>query len=858
MTTRYVGKSLVLPIERCYNLISFTDPYAVEPMKGKTKKAASQQQCGMMSPAKGGRIDVIQLFAQTNEDHVESRDDQEESMRARLQALHEQCYTSRLPAPPEQIPPSNLNCVTGEARNQAVEEFPSILDQINEVRSYLEQHPKSFETVFQKICELQKFEDRMMQDFTNSKSNCDGKEIEGCASQGAKTLNCNVEEQLRSITNLSCDFRRIVQGHVLNCFELGQKDPSFLTHAVATLVLIDEFDSRKTIQSILGEPKPDQSRSELSFEDETIAGLGSTFDDRIARMFAAHVFQSADSDQSPFEATLGAATNSLIMLVVLQKEIAPCFPQRFGVFNLYRERLEKYMMPQIISLYSSGLDKLEVHALLRLIAWIEQYTYQVSQPDVTAKGKFKDDLHRGLKVLMKEYLSRVKEQVRRWLANISGRKPDIFSDNEGRLVTNDAEDILHIINMQLLVAKEHLSTPYCESILVACLDELEVMQGSTRMALETHWKAFELERLCSIVNDACRLYDKCETLTVNEKVELGVAVQKKIDDVAVGYTELAVYASTIVAQCLLDDVTRPLLHQIFSPNWEDGAAILNATMETLRDYFCDLTVWLPHYFFSKCVRCCFEQILQVYVEVALQSNRGVFQDSKQAARNLENDRITLMHFFCIKYAVEIESSGLRGRTAEYRLEILSAMSKVLLAESPSDATDACNILFREIGSDVCPAAILALVCMRKEPQGKDLSRWEGFVDKLKISNTSSSPGGAGYRLHYNLHHLLLNKKRQKQMGGFGSTAFNLKRGIGKVIDSPNSYDRGMKILLNKLAFAKAKKLPLRSVRTDSPVRGELSISSVDSTVEKSLEAEGKSQSVFNSFGDMMAKLEFDR
>lgn len=692
-------------------------------------------------------------------------------------------------------------------------EYSSFREQVNLVRAYLDRNPKALQSVFKKICKLQKVASKI-QYFASNQKDPNSEEI------------ANAEARIEPLVDLVADFRSVVQGHVLNCFDLGQNDPKFLTHAVETLSLINECDSRKAVWTKLGGETINQLRTELSFEEDTMVHLGLAFDDRITQMFAGYVFQSADSDQSPFDAIIGAATNSLVTLVVLQNEIAPCFPQKFDVFNLYKERLEKYMMPQVISLFNGALDKLEVHELLRLTAWTEQYTYQVSQPDGKLEGTFNDDLQYGLKLLMKEYLSRVQEQVKQWFANISGRKPDIFSDNEGHLITNDAEDILHIINMQLLIAKEHLSISNCQNVLIACLDELEVIQGLTRLTLETDWKEFELERLCSIVNDTCRLYDKCETLGIDLSMDLGSTAQKKIDDVAKGYTELALYVSTIVAISIIDDVTVLLLPKIFSPSWEEGADILGATVQTLRDYFSDLKVWLPHYFFSKCVRCCFEKILQIYVEVALQSEE-VFIDYMRAARNIENDRLNLSNFCYIEYALEIESSGLRGKAVEKRLDVLKAFSKVLLADNPSDATDACQILFRELGPDTCPAAILALVGMRTNSRGIDVSNWECFVDRWKASFTSAV--GEGDRLHYNLLHLLLKKKKQKDMD-FGSSALIVNFGVKKAVDSPQSNDRGMKTLLNKLAFPR--KLHLRSVGTDSSINGELSFSTVESAIPK--------------------------
>jgi hypothetical protein len=722
--------------------------------------------------------------------------------------------------------------IAEEVPKQQTVEFSSIQEQANLVRAYLDRNPKSLQSTFKKVCKLQKLAAKLQ--------NLSSSQKDALPTEENESEHSLVEEKIKPIASLVTEFRRIVQNHVLNCFELGQTDPSFLTHAVETMSLISENDSRKAVSTKLGGALINAPRSELSFEEDTMVQLGLAFDERIRLFFACYVFQSADSDQSPFDAVLGAATNSLVTLVVLQKEIAPCFPPKFDILNLYRERLEKYMMPQLISLYKKSLDKLEVHELLRLISWTEQYFYQLSQSDSKIDSAFNDDLESGMRELMKEYTSRVKEQVRVWFANILDRKPEIFSDNEGRLITNDAEDILHIVNMQLLIAKDHLSITNCQSVLVTCLEELEVMQGLTRMTLETNWKDFNLERLCSIVNDTCRLYDKCETLAVDQEMELGLAAHKKIDAVAVGYTELALYVSTVVATSLLDDLTALLLPQIFTPAWEDGLEILPAAVETLRDYFSDLKVWLPRYFFSKCVRWCFEKILQAYVEIALRSD-AVFKDSVVAARNIENDRVTLLTFFHVDYSVEIASSGLRGRAVEDRLDILKAFSKVLQVNNPPDSTDACQILFREIYHDVCPSAILVIVTMRKNAQGTDIRSWEIFLEKMK--STSINSACAVDRLHYNLQHLLLKDKNQKNLDTSDSSSLIAEFGSSKqgTDSSQSCKDRGTKNILGKLAIPIMSQL--RFLHIDSSIHGEFSLSSVKSMPPKFLHL--KSASVDN-------------
>lgn len=95
---------------------------------------------------------------------------------------------------------------------------------------------------------------------------------------------------------------------------------------------------------------------------------------------------------------------------------------------------------------------------------------------------------------------------------------------------------------------------------------------------------------------------------------------------------------------VLKDVREAFAEELFTPEWEDSVDVMmqRVTM-TFQDYYNDLSVWLPPFYFSKLVRDCLEKIICLYLFTLFKRGRKdekkkPFRDPLVVAQKIRNDR----------------------------------------------------------------------------------------------------------------------------------------------------------------------------------------------------------------------------
>jgi hypothetical protein len=53
---------------------------------------------------------------------------------------------------------------------------------------------------------------------------------------------------------------------------------------------------------------------------------------------------------------------------------------------------------------------------------------------------------------------------------------------------------------------------------------------------------------------------------------------------------------------ILDELEEPVISQLYGQEWETGQKLAATIVATIDDYFNDVQVWLPDFFYSKFVR----------------------------------------------------------------------------------------------------------------------------------------------------------------------------------------------------------------------------------------------------------------
>ena len=95
-----------------------------------------------------------------------------------------------------------------------------------------------------------------------------------------------------------------------------------------------------------------------------------------------------------------------------------------------------------------------------------------------------------------------------------------------------------------------------------------------------------------------RPQDKCEDLIedVGDVTEANEELSSAMDDLCTGYVELAVLATKLAAKSVMLDLTDPpILQLVCTSKWEEGEELVSVACKTLKDWFGDLSMWLPEY-----------------------------------------------------------------------------------------------------------------------------------------------------------------------------------------------------------------------------------------------------------------------
>lgn len=180
--------------------------------------------------------------------------------------------------------------------------------------------------------------------------------------------------------------------------------------------------------------------------------------------------------------------------------------------------------------------------------------------------------------------------------------------------------------------------------------------------------------------------------------------------------------------------------------------VMQRVTMTYQDYYGDLSVWLPPFYFSKLVRECLEKSVALYLFALLR--RGVkkdgkgkdpkpFRDPLVIGQKVRNDRAALAEFFT-EYEEELTQAGLR-ETAAVELQLLVLDHIVDLFEGGVTVeSEATAPLLREFG----PWGVEALVVVsflrgdkEKEKLKESLTRY--FDRFIKPSILAPAPAHSG-------------------------------------------------------------------------------------------------------------------
>ncbi len=333
-------------------------------------------------------------------------------------------------------------------------------------------------------------------------------------------------------------------------------------------------------------------------------------------------------------------------------------------------------------IYGKGIRTMGVRDLLQFIAKLQQCRQHKGRVDLATRHlRVSSDcvdstFDQPTEDLVAAYCNHVRYQVREWFCKSSWeRRGEIIPRSQLHLGTNDPEDIMFEMQMQMAVATEHLPPNYCCAVMMTILEELEHMQSRIKSYLVPSSESILIERVCAIINDSACLFERFDNICLSNDFLGGnilpsYTLKKKKDQITAQFLHLANSATGTLAQLILRDL-KPVLSKL----WEDDDHI-QTIISTFRDYFKDLRLWIAPIFFAKCIRHCLENLLQSYIDRF--STKKHILNVNTAVEVLEKDRLNLLQFFGCEHSTEMKQAGLSKLSdVENKLHILQVLQSTI-------------------------------------------------------------------------------------------------------------------------------------------------------------------------------------
>ena len=276
----------------------------------------------------------------------------------------------------------------------------------------------------------------------------------------------------------------------------------------------------------------------------------------------------------------------------------------------------------------------------------------------------------------------------------------------------------------------------------ACMQVLREVQRQSYDSLAEKWTDMDPESLCASVNDMQRMQEKCDEFAhevmrlVPQEADREFLIDM-LDSVSTEYVNLALKAITFLSRLILRDLDEDVFSVIFTVQWEGTrdrndsvCAILTAT---LKDYFIDMSEWLPPFFFNKFVRDILTYTVLQYTMGLRKVAVGSFQFNSElaTARNLIVD-MELLHEFFNSHVEALAKAGLGTTNANNSM-------------SGRDSEDAIELASRALVDELLPLTNLARLISATHISGaiddaKDLYiRWGREGLRLVLCAVTANP-----------------------------------------------------------------------------------------------------------------------
>lgn len=381
--------------------------------------------------------------------------------------------------------------------------------------------------------------------------------------------------------------------------------------------------------------------------------------------------------------TLNTATRMIGSMVEFKNGVCVCIPPSYHAMSLYMDAFENQLRPQIEELVQD-YALLEVSEIMQLIDWLEYYVHQTGvfeeqEHDEHTSSSNDSSNHKPpmraccraflsiAEELMHEYLHRIKKQVMQWFDNIKKQPLEVGKAGDGTLITSMPEDMFNVIHMQMTVARDKLAKEHLKDVVNACMQVLREVQRQTHDSLAEHWSEKDPESMCAWINDMQRMQEKSDEFAQEVMSLVPQETDRQflldmLDSVSTEYLNLALKAVTFLSRLVLKDLEEDVFSQLYTPKWEStkdkGDSVCAVLTATFKDYFVDISEWIPSTFFIRFLRDSLTSTVLHYT-MAMRKLPSHFQFTSElaVARSLITD-MEVIHEFFLGYLDDLATAGL--------------------------------------------------------------------------------------------------------------------------------------------------------------------------------------------------------